>query len=384
MNYNLRYINSAHCFSGKLYGLFLFDNARTIVIILIMKALFISIISLIFILAGCDVPREAGGSYRKIPVLADREEIAEIAPLLKDALEREIVTPRHEKIFELEFVDTTGYDRILNARTSIIIASLESPGPAGQFIRNALSSRVIKGVQANEYWLAEKEDLWATGQLVVLLTAPDIDALSVRLALGGDELFQIVNNSVNERVGNWLFGRTFREGEKFEVEDSIARDYGFGIRVPRYWDWEKGSGEKRFIWLRTLEPERWVFVWWTELDSTMDFSVDSWRHIRDSLCAIYYEGDSVSPHYTPETTGTYIGGRPAVEIRALWENNRNKLGGPIVSYVFSDPDKKRLYIVDGAVFAPVIKKEPYLRHVEIVCRSFRPDVKRFFEEREKR
>ncbi len=333
---------------------------------------------------SCELPREAVGSYRKIPVFADEGERDEIAPLLSAALERKITTPRDETIFTLEYIDTTQYDRLKSARTVIIAASLESPGPAGEFIRTSLSPDAIKAVKANEYWIVAKENLWADGQLVVILIAPNEDALSVRLQLGSAELFNLINDSVNERVSQWLFGSAFGEGERIALEDSIASSYGFGIRVPRYWEWEKGAPDERFLWLRALEPERWVFVWWTEMDSTTDFSVEWWRHIRDSLCAIYYEGDSVSPEFVPETSGVYIGGRPAVQIRALWENRNTNLGGPILSYVLSDPRTQRLFIVDGAVFAPAVKKEPYLRHVEIVCKSLRGDLPSFLDKREGR
>ncbi len=335
----------------------------------------------IMMLIGCDLSREAVGSYKKIPALIDVEELGVVGPALAGAIEVEITTPQKENIFNLEYVDTTLMARLTNARTSIIAASLESPGPAGMFIRNALSKDVQKMVLSGRTWIIAKEDIWAKNQLTLIITAPTVEDLAARLELGGEEAFRLIDNSVNERVSPWLFGKVFGESEKLDLEDSVASEYGFGIRIPRFWDWEKGAASDRFIWLRTLEPERWVFVWWTPLDSSMDFSVERWRNVRDSLCAIYYEGDRVSPDFSPETTGTYIGGRSAVQIRALWENEKEGLGGPIVSYVLSDRITNRLYIVDGAVFAPSVEKEPYLRHVEIVCKSFRGDLPLFYEER---
>ncbi|MCD6501906.1 DUF4837 family protein [bacterium] len=345
-----------------------------------MKRLILSICVVAIIAStGCDTPRDAVGSFSKIPVLIDVEELGRVGPALSNAVEVEIRTPRKEKIFKLEYIDSTKMARLINARTSIIAASLKSPGPAGDFVRNALSDDAKKMVASGEYWLIAKKDLWARDQLTIIITAPTAEDLESRLDLGGSDIFKIINDSVNERVSQWLFGKAFAEGEKTELEDSIAAGYGFGIRVPRLWEWEKGAPKERFIWLRALEPERWVFVWWAPLDSSMDFSVERWCHVRDSLCAIYYEGDRVSTKMPPETTGTSIGGRPAVQIRALWENKKTALGGPIVSFVLSDPITNRLYIVDGAVFAPAVRKEPYLRHVEIVCRSFRSDLPAFYK-----
>lgn len=342
-----------------------------------------SLLFIIIVFCGCDVKGDAVGSYRKLPVLIDDEEAPELLPLLSEAVEREIITPRHEKFFELHLVDSTRYAWLKNARTSIIIGSLESPGPAGNLIRRSLTPDAVKAIQSNMRWIIVKEDLWAGDQMVVFLTAPTEEALSVQLDLFGDDVFNLINNSVNERVSEWLYSRAFGESERYELEDSIARNYGFAIRVPKFWEWEKGSGEEDFLWLRTTEPERWVFVWHCDMDTSMNYDIAWWRHIRDSLCAIYYEGDSVAEHYM-NLEGAKIGGRPAVEIRSLWENTRKHHGGPIVSYVLSDHITQRVFIIDGAVFAPVIEKEPYLRHVEIVCKSFRSDVEKFYKERKER
>ncbi|MCK5832881.1 DUF4837 family protein [bacterium] len=347
------------------------------------KAIIFCMFFILFTLA-CDVKKEAVGSYNKIYTLVDAEELGNISPLLSSAVEIPIVTPRNETIFKLEYVDETTFEKLTHARTSIIAASLESPGPAGRFIREALSEDAKKMVLSGSDWIIAKKDLWASGQLTIIITAPTEKDLESRLFLGGDDLFRLLNNSVNDRISYWLFGKVFGESEQISLEDSIASEYGYAIRVPRFWTWEKGTPDKRFIWLRTLEPERWVFVWWTALDSSLDFSIDRWMSVRDSLCAIYYEGDIVSLEMEPESMGVYIGGRPAVQIRALWENPVKTMGGPIISYVFSEPITNRLYIVDGSLFAPIVKKEPYLRHVEIVCKSFRGDVQNFYEERENR
>jgi len=340
--------------------------------------------ALLLLLSGCDIKSESVGSYKKIPVLIDDGETAELYPLLSKALEHEIITPRHETIFKLYPVDSTHHEWLKNARTSVIIASLESHGPAGQLIRNSLSPGALKAIESNMRWIVFREDLWAKDQTVIFLTAPTEEALSVQLGLNGEQVFNLINNSVNDRVGQWLYSRAFGERERIEIEDSIALEYGYGIRVPKFWEWEKGTSDDRFLWLRTLQPERWVFVWWTPIDSTVEYDVAWWRHVRDSLCAVYYEGDSIASYSNLQLQGSTIAGRPAVEIRSLWENCVNHLGGPVVSYILSDPVTQRVFIVDGSLFAPVIEKEPYLRHVEIVCKSFQPDLPDFYRERELR
>lgn len=344
------------------------------------KLLIISLFSLI-LFSSCEKQPEAVGSYKRIPLLIDPEEKEEILPLISKAVEVEIFTPKKEKIFVIEIVDTSNIQWLRNARTAIISASLESKGDAGDFVRSALTPEAFKAIKSGQYWIIAKKDLWAKGQLVVILAAPTVDDLVVRLSLSGDELFKLIDDSVNERVANWLYSWAFTEGEQFDLEDSILSEYDFGIRVPRYFTWEKGTAKDRFLWLRTLEPERWVFVWWTPLDSFGKLSIARWRTIRDSLCAIFYEGDIVSDKFSPRVYETRIDGKPATQIRALWENPTNHIGGPLISYIFADRENNRLYFVDCAVFAPIVNKEPYLRHVNIIAKSIRTDRNRFLAER---
>ncbi len=55
------------------------------------------------------------------------------------------------------------------------------------------------------------------------------------------------------------------------------------------------------------------------------------------------------------------------------------IGGPVVGYVLDDIEHKRRYILDGAVFAPGVRKEPYLRHCELIMLSFNPDARAFLD-----
>ena len=69
-----------------------------------------------------------------------------------------------------------------------------------------------------------------------------------------------------------------------------------------------------------------------------------------------------------------------MKYRARWKNSRIVAGGPVVGYVFDDTLHGRRYIIDGAVFAPGIRKEPYLRHCEVIMHTFEPDTAKFLKE----
>jgi hypothetical protein len=65
----------------------------------------------------------------------------------------------------------------------------------------------------------------------------------------------------------------------------------------------------------------------------------------------------------------------ALRVTGLWQNQTAQAGfaagGPFRTYCFFDPGTKRLYMVDIAVFAPGMSKEPYLRQLDIIAHTFR-------------
>ncbi len=349
------------------------------IFLLNMKIFWTSLVLLLLFVIGCSKMKpEAIGSYNAIYTFADKYEIEKLREPLEIAFERPIKTPRPEKLFRIEWGDTSTLDNATVHHIVLISASLNSPGDWGAYIRMNLSPQALDSVKLGKYNIFIKHDVWAKNQILIILTAPTVDELSDYIISHTDELFKIVNDYCNENVGEWLFGEYGSEGEKIDLEKKIARQYGFGIRVPRMFDWEKGVAAEHFLWLRALEPERWVFVYWTPLApaDVGKISLKWFTHIRDSLCAIFYEGDSLQHGFlTYERTS--LDGLSGIMYRSRWFNAKKTLGGPVVGFILDDVENHRRYILDGAVFAPSIKKEPYLRHCEVIMRSFRHNSKIF-------
>lgn len=328
------------------------------------------------LLGGCSrAKRDAFGSFNAVFAFVDSEEADFTKEPLRMAIERTIVTPQHEKLFRIVWGDTSTFEDATKHHIVLIAASLQSSGDFGDYIRRSLSPEVIESVRAGEYSLFVRRDPWARKQLLVIITAPTAEGLQSHILTKMDDLFHILNEFCNENVAEWLFGSYRGQEEKYELEKRIADEYGFFIRVPRMFDWESGTAAERFIWLRALDPERWVFVWWMPIDSVSAglFSLRLLAHLRDSICDVHYEGDSLQPG-TLKYERTSLNGLPAIMYRARWYNSQNLSGGPVVGFVVDDIRNGRRYIIDGAVFAPGARKEPYLRHCEIVIRSFKTQI----------
>ncbi len=340
---------------------------------------------LAMVFAGCSrVKPEAIGSYNAVFTYVDPQEKDFVREPLKIAIERQIITPRPEKLLRIVWGDTTNFDDGTHHHIVMIVSSLKSPGFFGALVRRSLSPEAMDSARAKAVMFV-KRDVWAHNQIVIIITGPGPEYLNSFILKNADMIFNTINDYTNENVKNYLFSSYQGEHERYDLERKIVHEYGFGIRVPRMFDWEKGSGKERFLWLRALEPERWVFVWWTPLDSVEHGKVSlKWlQHIRDSLCLIYYEGDSLIDG-TLTYEHTTFKGFPAIKYRARWKNSKIVGGGPVVGYVFDDTLHNRRYVLDGAVFAPGVRKEPYLRHCEVIMLTFEPDTAKFLRELERK
>jgi hypothetical protein len=56
-------------------------------------------------------------------------------------------------------------------------------------------------------------------------------------------------------------------------------------------------------------------------------------------------------------------------VRGLWDMRNDAMGGPFISYVYTDTVRNRFLIVEGFVFAPDKKKRPIIRQLEAALQT---------------
>ena len=162
----------------------------------------------------------------------------------------------------------------------------------------------------------------------------------------------------------------FFKGEQTELEDYIATNYGWKIRIQHDYYLVKESEDGNFIWLRRLDPDRSLFVYRFKAKG-LDREDSGWLiEKRDSLGTIYFESDSVSKEDS-YMVNTEFCGFPAVKLIGIWQNHKLFIGGPFRTYAFFDPEQKYIYMVDILVTAPDKRKKPYLDQLEVMANTFR-------------
>ena len=92
------------------------------------------------------------------------------------------------------------------------------------------------------------------------------------------------------------------------------------------------------------------------------------RYFRTTDNSAYIE---IADDYLSSTEVNF-NGKYALFTQGLWRMNDKSMGGPFVNYTFYDENSKRIYMLDGSVFAPKFYKKSLIQQVDVLLQSFKP------------
>lgn len=322
----------------------------------------------VILLAGCG-PRlpESVGPAQEILVLIDPAARESLEPHLKEVFEKILYTPQEEKIFRLQFEDVANFERYENKRRKniLVVAELDAPHPTAGFLRNILSPNVQDAVRMNRSGVFWKEDVWAKEQLLMAVSGADSAALVDNLRMEADRLYQRIEDARNERIRRLIY----RYGERKDVTERLGREFGWQVRVAFGYRILEAYPDSGFVVLTKEEPNRWLFVYWEDGISPDELTEEWCIRKRNDITRRFFERDRIVQDHL-EIGQAEFAGKLAYVLQGLWENKKKWAGGPFRSYAFVDVETDRFYYIDCGVYSPNKRKEPYLRQIDLMARSF--------------
>ncbi len=339
---------------------------------LILYIFFISIL----IFTSCDPSiKPARGLEDEIYVVADSLEFEDLRSALETTFEKLIYTPQPEKLFTLKRISVNEIEKYKNKKNLIITAPLNSSSTTSQFIRAIVDSAARMKLVENEGFQIKKYDLWAKDQLVMVLTSPQMQELEFNILKNKDELLYSFQQISDKRLYSSLYSSKY---EQEKVEGKLLKDYGWLIYVQADFQVALNKPEDNFVWLRrspNSDMERWMFIHWIDNASPELLNADSIKSIRNELTEKYYRTSDDSAYvviakdyYT--TSEVNFKGRYAIFTQGLWDLNIKGMGGPFINYTFYDEKNRRLYMIDGSIFAPKYYKRNLIQQMDVTLQSF--------------
>jgi Domain of unknown function (DUF4837) len=343
----------------------------------IMKKYLLILISFLLIsFISCDTKKPAKGFEDEIMVVADSVEYDQMLGSLQSVFEKEIYTPQPEKLFTLKRISVNQLNNNNRYKNIIIAAPLNSGSITSDYIKAIVDSSVETKLASDTSFIVYKDDLWAENQLVTVISANNMEELNAKILSNSDNLLYAFQKKSDARLFENLYNPTY---EKKDIEGKFLKDYGWVIYVQADFALALNKPEDHFVWLRRSpgsDMERWIFVYWID-NATPDYLVkDSIKVIRNRLTKKFYQ-TSDDKSYVVVAEDNFVvnevnfNGRYALFTQGLWELNIKGMGGPFVNYFFYDENTKRIYMIDGSVYAPKYYKRNLIQQMDVTLQSFR-------------
>jgi hypothetical protein len=339
------------------------------------KLYFISLSLFSLLLISCGGKPQAVGSEDEIIVIADSSDYLRLEASLYETFSKVIYTPQAENLFELTRRPYEQLPQVKGTKNVLLIGTLGGKGLASQYVMSLLDSTVTDMVKRNEEFVFNKHDLWANGQLVMIMAGSNLDELEKKILTEKESLLHHFKKASNKRLAKRLYNPSF---EQKDVQGRFLRDYGWIIFVPNDAKLAKDAADDNFVWIRrghTTDMERWVFVHWIENASPELLNADSISGIRNSLTSKYYKKTNdahviIANDQAISYEEVNFLDRYAIMANGFWRFSDKSGGGPYISYTFYDEDTKRIYMLDGSIFAPKYYKKKLIQQIDVTLQSF--------------
>ncbi|MDA0684487.1 MAG: DUF4837 family protein [Bacteroidetes bacterium] len=294
--------------------------------------------------------------------------------------------PAPEREFSLNQMTITSQsvlEGIQKQKNVIFVAPLSDESREAAFLRSRLDSTALSAIRGGQASVIPRRDLWRTEQQVIYVFGDTEESILRELEARGSDIRYQFNTITRERVQVDMF----EKGRQFDIERAIEDKHDFSIRVQH--DYFTSIDTTNFVWLRrVVDSNSWrsLFVYYIDNFDPTNLTPEWVYAARDRITETNVRGNAdgfVLIDYRRELNTENIDflGRFGYETRGLWhmveENEQTGdlmefgMGGPFVNYTFYDDESRRLYMIDGMVFAPGYDKREFLRHMEVIAHTFR-------------
>ena len=288
---------------------------------------------------------------------------------------------REFNLRRLSLISQTTLETIQKQKNIIFVAPLADSTREAEFLRSRLDPQALEAIRGGNVSIIPRRDLWRSGQQVIYVFGETVESIVAELENRGEDIRYQFNDITRQRVELDMFDK----GRQTDMEQALLDKHGFGIKIQH--DYFTAIDTTDFVWLRrVIDSNSWrsLFVFYIDDFNPANLNPEWIMAARDRLTETHIRGNVegfVAIDYRRELTTENVDflGRFAFEMRGLWHMVERKddgdlaewgMGGPFVNYTFYDDDSRRLYMIDGMVFAPGYDKREFLRHMEVIAHTF--------------
>jgi hypothetical protein len=257
--------------------------------------------------------------------------------------------PQPEPMFNVVHIRSDAFTKIFQTHRNIVVANIG------------------EGIQKR---IELKTDVWATPQVVVEISAPNVD-----------EFMEIFGSNANRIIGHVLNMEQSRILKSYDAQLNqgvvLALEEQFALKLTIPNGYDIVASDEDFVWVRHEDKEiiQSVLVYSVPYEKENTFSKEGMVEVMDRFAKAHVPGPDEGTYmttyteYPPQLSESVISDKYASRLVGLWNVEGALMGGPFVSYAFLDSSGKRVIYLHGFVFAPSKDKRNYLRQVDAILNS---------------
>lgn len=292
--------------------------------------------------------------------------------------------PQAEERFNLIYIHPSDLESFLRTNHNLLLVTpLDDDSRTGKAMKGFYSRESLKKIQDNpDLFMLTKQDVYARGQSVLYLFGRNDEELIKNLKNKSKVILEYFRIAERKRI----IKRLLDDGqEQKKLEGFIKENYQLDTRIPS--NFEVAKNEENFIWLRKLLSdvrEQNIIITHVPYTSKDQFKLENIIKLRNEIGMTYLNDDENSQvdssfmstevkFFPPESIEINYDGLYAIETRGLWKLANATQGGAFLSYVFVDEKRKRLYYIEGYLYAPDTQtKLVFMLELESILRTFKP------------
>ena len=354
------------------------------------------ILGVTFLLSACDgeqtsstgkpkrLAMDSKGELGEIVVVMDpRKKTGALGETLKEVFAREIPgLPQPEKWFKLLIVAPSKFKSLLKRHHNIIfLTSLDNSTIEGRYLKGYFTKNSIDMIKKDpKKFMLRRTDLFANGQRVMYLFGNTEGQLIKNMKANKDRLLNFFHDREQQRLTEEIFGIS----EQKKLSEYVQNIVKLKMRIPGGFGLAKEK--KNFVWLRRKgdvsrkQADISLMITSRPYTSTEIFKEKNIVAWRDTIGKRYVNDKTIKGSYLStetfvkpilETKRITIDKKFAVEYRGFWKLTNGSRGGPFLSYAFVDEAQKKVFYIEGFIYAAGMRKKKAIFQTEAILRTFK-------------
>ena len=317
-----------------------------------------NIISLLFLLLINCSNEKATTNFRDVHIytsLIDQHRVEEI--FSNQLFDFKYYTPRPQSKYQAQMRNLSNFaDGTVNSAI-MLVALADSQDSLGMKLVNRLGNNSDENILLINNYFSEN-------QLLFLMKADDIDALSFNLEMNKDWIL----SKLKENEFDKLMDYSFRSGVNDSISQLYQEIFNLDISIQKDYQIIKESDNERYLWIGRGYPYRWILVY-EDIQSHYNSKESTYRRLDEKFSNI------LDINALPYEVQYDLIRTEEDELRKIYgvygtkTDSENVTGGPFISYFFDIPETNKVLIASGFVNFPGKDKVFHIKELEYMLET---------------